>query len=72
MKSQESAIDPLGIGLVRQERLIETGAISRASLHRMKKRGLPFHRSGGMVFIDLRELREFLLSNDSTKHRSSL
>lgn len=60
MKPSTPHIDPLGIGLIRQEKLIQLGLISRATLHRMKRRGLPSHRSGGTVWIDLAELRDFL------------
>ena len=45
---------------VRQEEVIRAGILSRTTLHRLKKKGLPTHKVGRMVFIDLNELREFL------------
>lgn len=45
---------------VRQEAVIKAGILSRATLHRLKKKGLPTHKIGGMVFIDLEQLRNFL------------
>jgi len=63
MDSSEIPANPLKARLpVRQEEIIKARILSRTTLHRLKRKGLPFHRVGGMVFIDLEELRAFLMS----------
>ena len=52
---------------VRQEAVIKAGILSRTTLHRLKRKGLPTHKVGGMVFIDLAELRAFLIGPEGAE-----